>query len=87
MLASLWIYTPNPKGPGEAQEMWGMVVGSRGRSGFRLSFILAPVWAENWQREIRLNEIGPPPELKNKRRAEPGTLFCWILASTDWPTL
>jgi hypothetical protein len=24
-LASLWIYTPNPQGPGEAQEMWGMV--------------------------------------------------------------
>jgi hypothetical protein len=24
-LASLWIYTPNQKGPGEAQEMWGMI--------------------------------------------------------------
>ena len=24
-LASLWIYTPNPLGPYEAQEMWGMV--------------------------------------------------------------
>ena len=24
-LASLWIYTPNPRGPNEAQEMWGMV--------------------------------------------------------------
>jgi hypothetical protein len=23
--ANLWIYTPNPRGPGEAQEMWGMV--------------------------------------------------------------
>lgn len=24
-LASLWIYTPNPRGPHEAQEMWGVV--------------------------------------------------------------
>jgi hypothetical protein len=24
-LASLWIYTPNPRGPNEAQEMWGLV--------------------------------------------------------------
>jgi hypothetical protein len=23
--ANLWIYTPNPRGPGQAQEMWGIV--------------------------------------------------------------
>lgn len=28
--ANLWLYTPNPKGPGQAQEMWGLVAVAEG---------------------------------------------------------
>ena len=31
-LASLWIYTPNPRGPNQAQEMWGTVAVPEGGS-------------------------------------------------------
>lgn len=31
-LATLWIYTPNPRGPNEAQEMWGKVAVPEGGS-------------------------------------------------------
>lgn len=37
-LASLWIYTPNPRGPHEAQEMWGMVPVPEG--GSALAYLL-----------------------------------------------
>jgi hypothetical protein len=30
--ANLWLYTPNPKGPGEAQEMWSLVQVPEGSS-------------------------------------------------------
>ena len=37
-LATLWIYTPNPRGPHEAQEMWGMVAVPEG--GSALAYLL-----------------------------------------------
>jgi hypothetical protein len=37
-LATLWIYTPTPKGSGEAQEMWGMVAVPEG--GSALAYLL-----------------------------------------------
>lgn len=37
-LATLWIYTPNPRGPHEAQEMWGMVPVPEG--GSALAYLL-----------------------------------------------
>lgn len=37
-LASLWIYTPSPRGPNEAQEMWGMVAVPEG--GSALAYLL-----------------------------------------------
>ena len=36
--ATLWIYTPNPRGPNEAQEMWGMVCVPEG--GSTLAYLL-----------------------------------------------
>jgi hypothetical protein len=38
-LASLWIYTPNPRGPGEAQEMWGMVAVPEGGAALAYLFL------------------------------------------------
>jgi hypothetical protein len=38
-LASLWIYTPNPQGPNEAQEMWGMVPVPEGGAEFGYLFL------------------------------------------------
>lgn len=37
-LAKLWIYTPNPRGPNQAQEMWGMVPVPEG--GAALAYLL-----------------------------------------------
>jgi len=37
--ANLWLYTPNPRGPNEAQEMWGMVAVPEG--GQALMYLLA----------------------------------------------
>jgi hypothetical protein len=36
--ANLWIYTPNPRGPNEAQEMWGLVAAPEG--GAALAYLL-----------------------------------------------
>jgi hypothetical protein len=37
--AGLWIYTPNPRGPGEAQEMWGMVAVPEGGAALAYLFL------------------------------------------------
>jgi hypothetical protein len=37
--ANLWIYTPNPRGPGEAQEMWGRVAVPEGGAAFAYLFL------------------------------------------------
>jgi hypothetical protein len=37
--ANLWIYTPNPRGPGEAQEMWGMVAVPEGGAALAYLFL------------------------------------------------
>ena len=38
-LASLWIYTPNPRGPNQAQEMWGRVAVPEGGSDLGYLFL------------------------------------------------
>jgi len=38
-LASLWIYTPNPRGPNQAQEMWGTVAVPEGGSALGYLFL------------------------------------------------
>jgi hypothetical protein len=38
-LASLWIYTPNPRGPNQAQEMWGRVAVPEGGSALGYLFL------------------------------------------------
>jgi hypothetical protein len=38
-LASLWIYTPNPRGPNQAQEMWGMVSVAEGGAALGYLFL------------------------------------------------
>lgn len=42
-LASLWIYTPSPRGPQEAQEMWGLVPVPEGGTAFGYLFLGALV--------------------------------------------
>ncbi len=37
--ANLWIYTPNPRGSGEAQEMWGMVAVPEGGASLAYLFL------------------------------------------------
>ncbi|MFZ0760885.1 MAG: hypothetical protein WAM69_13130 [Candidatus Sulfotelmatobacter sp.] len=41
--ANLWIYTPNPRGPGEAQEMWSAVAVPEG--GAALAYLLLAAFA------------------------------------------
>jgi hypothetical protein len=52
--ANLWIYTPNPQGPGEAQEMWGLVAVPEGGAAM-LYLLLAGVscFGAMWVRSRR----------------------------------